>query len=207
MDKRYSKIPFGVRLKELLANSGDAGESGKLAEFLKVSLVAIRQWTNGNNVPTVDKMLKIAEYYGVSVDWLMGARSDARTPDVAIQAVAEKYGLSELSLEVLRVLIDKSRENKEDQGEIDDDGEGFKSHELDVEYESEFGEPEWMLSSPKLAILAVNALLENEHGRNALANLGAAICGELGELYADTALFRATKELTLLQAQLLDLEG
>jgi transcriptional regulator with XRE-family HTH domain len=203
MEKRYSELPFGVRLKELLTATGDTGESRKLSEFLDVSQVAIRQWTNNNNLPTVDKMLKVAEYFDVSVDWLMGARSDARTPDVAVQAIVERYGLREGALKQLEEYATEIRENEQYYRDINEDGAEYQGSTLDVEYEAEFGEPGQLESAPKLALLAVNALLENERGRNALTHLGAAISGGLDELYADTALFRATKELALLQEQLL----
>jgi transcriptional regulator with XRE-family HTH domain len=203
MEKRYSELPFGVRLKELLTATGDTSESRKLSEFLDVSQVAIRQWTNNNNLPTVDKMLKVAEYFDVSVDWLMGARSDAKTPNVEVQAIVERYGLREGALEQLAAYAVKMRENEQYYRDLNDGEKEIASVSFDVEYEAEFGEPGQLMSAPKLAILAVNALLENIHGRNALTHLGAAISGRLDELYADTALFRATKELALLQTQLL----
>jgi transcriptional regulator with XRE-family HTH domain len=203
MEKRYSELPFGIRLKELLTASGDTGETRKLSEVLDVSQVAIRQWTNNNNLPTVDKMLKVAEYFDVSVDWLMGARSDAKTPNVEVQAIVERYGLREGALAQLEEYVARIRENEQYYREINEDGSEYDGATLDIEYEAEFGEPGQLESASKLAILAMNTLLENEHGMNALTHLGAAVSGGLDELYADTALFRATKELALLQTQLL----
>jgi repressor LexA len=44
----------------------------QLGKELGLSTETIRNWRNGIKVPTVDKLMKLADYFGVSIDALMG---------------------------------------------------------------------------------------------------------------------------------------
>ena len=44
----------------------------ELAEKCQVSRQAIAKWESGESVPTIDKLVYLAEYYGVSLDELVG---------------------------------------------------------------------------------------------------------------------------------------
>lgn len=47
--------------------------NGELAEYIGgVSNETVRRWRNGSNIPPIDKALKIAEYFHISLDELMG---------------------------------------------------------------------------------------------------------------------------------------
>ena len=48
----------------------------KLGKILGVSDTSIMKWKRGDVIPAIDKALKIAEYFGVSVDELLGKRID-----------------------------------------------------------------------------------------------------------------------------------
>lgn len=48
----------------------------KLGKYLGVSDTAVLKWKRGEAVPAVDKVLKIAEYFGISLDELLGTRMD-----------------------------------------------------------------------------------------------------------------------------------
>lgn len=48
----------------------------QLGEELGISDETIRSWRKGTKVPTVDKLLKLAEYFNVSLDSLMGSTID-----------------------------------------------------------------------------------------------------------------------------------
>lgn len=43
-----------------------------IAEVAGVSIQAVHQWENGDTKPPIDKLLKIARFYGVTVDELIG---------------------------------------------------------------------------------------------------------------------------------------
>lgn len=68
---------FGERLKELRTEKGILQR--ELADHLKVSRVTITQYETGNRSPDDEIKKKIAEYFNVSLDYLMGI-SDIRNP-------------------------------------------------------------------------------------------------------------------------------
>ncbi|MCQ4921515.1 helix-turn-helix domain-containing protein [Tissierella carlieri] len=68
---------FSDRLKELRTEKGILQR--ELADYLKVSRVTITQYETGNRSPDDEIKKKIAEYFNVSLDYLMGA-SDIRNP-------------------------------------------------------------------------------------------------------------------------------
>ncbi len=68
---------FSDRLKKLRNEKGILQR--ELADYLKVSRVTITQYENGNRTPDDETKKKIAQYFNVSLDYLMGA-SDIRNP-------------------------------------------------------------------------------------------------------------------------------
>ena len=67
-----------VMLQRILELIGDKhGATKQLAEAIEVSPNTISNWKSGTNKSYTKKADKIADYYGVSVDWLCG-RSDDR---------------------------------------------------------------------------------------------------------------------------------
>lgn len=72
-----------------------------LAQAIGVSTVAIGQYYNGETLPTIDKLIKIANYFNVSTDYLLG-KSDIQTSDTTVKDICEYTGLIESSLEFLK---------------------------------------------------------------------------------------------------------
>ena len=67
-----------IMLQRILELIGDKhGATKQLAEAIEVSPNTISNWKRGTNKSYTKKADKIADYYGVSVDWLCG-RSDDR---------------------------------------------------------------------------------------------------------------------------------
>ncbi|MDO6353566.1 helix-turn-helix domain-containing protein [Caloramator sp. CAR-1] len=66
---------FGERLRQLRKEKQMTGS--ELGKLLNVSKVAISNWENGNRFPDKDMLLKIAEIFNVSVDYLLG-KTDIR---------------------------------------------------------------------------------------------------------------------------------
>ena len=98
--KYYSD--FQERLNELTNKGGiDA-----LADAVGVTTNAVTQWRCGNNYPSFDKFQKVADYYGVSFDWLAG-RSDVREVDEVAQKASMRYGLTNEVLKRLEFVTDK----------------------------------------------------------------------------------------------------
>lgn len=72
------------RLNQLFDSDPRSGSS--IAEFLGVSKQTISAWKNGTRSPKRSMVKKIAEYYGVSQEWLFGWDMDRPSfilPDMA----------------------------------------------------------------------------------------------------------------------------
>ena len=82
--------PFPSRLRQLMAETGTTQE--ELAEAVGVQRQTISKYASGQNTPDIEKFEKIADFFGVSFDYLLG-RSDAKHREN--QSVVEEAGLSE----------------------------------------------------------------------------------------------------------------
>ena len=72
-----------------------------LAEAIGVTKQAISQYTNGKTTPNYPMLIKIASYFGVSLDYLITGQN----PENKI--LSEKLGLSEGALQILNRLNGK----------------------------------------------------------------------------------------------------
>lgn len=61
---------FGERLLELRKEKGVS--QAKLAKDLGVSYSVVCYWETNRSEPTAPNLIKIADYFGVSVDFLLG---------------------------------------------------------------------------------------------------------------------------------------
>lgn len=65
---------FKHRLKELRTEKS-VGQKA-LAKELNLSHGAISFWENGQREPTMSNLIALAQYFGVSVDYLVGLKDD-----------------------------------------------------------------------------------------------------------------------------------
>ncbi|WAM33266.1 helix-turn-helix domain-containing protein [Caldicellulosiruptor morganii] len=86
---------FRFRLKELREEKNISRND--LAEILGVSTQTIANYENGHREPNFDTLLKIADFFGVTVDYLIG-HSDFRTREEEFKGknFYEKYKLDEV---------------------------------------------------------------------------------------------------------------
>jgi transcriptional regulator with XRE-family HTH domain len=96
---------FASRFRELCG----VAEQNELVDILDVTKNTFRQWTNGNSTPTMERLIKLAEYFHVTTDFLLGL-TDVKSPDIGIQAAVMRYGLSEQSFEALESLAQGRKE-------------------------------------------------------------------------------------------------
>ena len=89
--------PLVRRLNELIT------DPAALREYLSCSPQAINQYRLGTSSPTLEKLCKIADFYDVSVDYLLG-RVDEKSEDVTVQAMCDYIGLSEQAIDHLHKL-------------------------------------------------------------------------------------------------------
>jgi len=70
---------FSQRLKELRLNKGDTQKI--IADYLGIIPHAYQKYEYGEREPNIDKLIAIAEYFDVSLDWLVGrSETQARQP-------------------------------------------------------------------------------------------------------------------------------
>lgn len=83
---------FPTRLRALI-DERNATQS-EMALSAGVSRQAISQYANGESVPNADKLAKLASYFGVSADYLLGL-TDVKRIDMDMQAISRETGLDE----------------------------------------------------------------------------------------------------------------
>ena len=89
-----------MRLKELRNNSGISQE--KIAEYIGCSGAVYSRYETGARQPSIDIMIKLANFFGVSLDYLVGNRE------------FEETTLSEREIEVLRAFREADPRAKAD---------------------------------------------------------------------------------------------
>ena len=92
-----------VRLKRLIENSGKTRK--EIAEQLKCDTSTITKHYNGDRDITTIFLIKYANLFDVSADYLLGL-SDTATTDKDIQFICKYTGLSEKAIEVLHFYKD-----------------------------------------------------------------------------------------------------
>lgn len=116
--KKDNRLPiFTERFREL---QGDLSNTD-YADYLGISRQTVGFYCNGNRLPDVVTLLKIAEKCNVSTDYLLG-KSDVKTADPEIQSICDYTGLSEESLHFLHTFIaDRNEAGVYPAGFTDDD--------------------------------------------------------------------------------------
>ncbi len=79
-------MEFSQNLKMLRKQKGVTQQ--RLADILCVDKTSISKWENGFNYPNQNIQMMIADYFGVSVDYLLGR--DAPTPAPADNTITEE---------------------------------------------------------------------------------------------------------------------
>ena len=94
------------RLKYLRTERGENLE--KVAEYLNVSIQTISNYENEKRDMTPDTIIKLAEYFGVSTDYLLG-KSDIRNPE---KTQEDPLGLAKIgfSMDNYTPLTEKQKE-------------------------------------------------------------------------------------------------
>lgn len=94
---QYNSI-LAVRLRNLLQQNNATQKD--LSEILGVTRQAISGYCNGSSTPSIENLIQLADYFNVSIDYLLG-RVNASTTNVDVQIICEKTGLSEKSINTL----------------------------------------------------------------------------------------------------------
>jgi transcriptional regulator with XRE-family HTH domain len=102
LKQKALKNAFSKRLLDLMKEEDITQK--ELADGIGTSQQAIQQYIKGAASPKMEMFVEIADFLKVSCDYLLG-RTDTKTTDVEVQAVVNKYGLEEGSLETLEAFM------------------------------------------------------------------------------------------------------
>lgn len=103
-----AKGKFPSVLGELIDASGVSLR--ELARQTDISFTTLSQYRAGTSQPTAPRLEALADYFGVSVDYLLG-RTDTKSPNADIQGAAELLGLSDDSIRALLAIKEDHRKN------------------------------------------------------------------------------------------------
>lgn len=95
LDKAHA---FSSRFLQLCAQEEKA--LSQWGAIFHTTRQTISNWQTGESVPDIIKLADIAQYFGVSTDYLLGL-SDTKSPDAGAKAAVEYTGLSEEAVERL----------------------------------------------------------------------------------------------------------
>lgn len=90
---------FAIRLRDLMNEFGTTQKN--LAEYTGITRQAIAQYMEGSVQPNVERLYKIAKFFHVSADYLLGI-TDQRTSNLDDKAIHEAIGLSDKAIEKLK---------------------------------------------------------------------------------------------------------
>ncbi len=103
---------FGTRLKELREDREIMSKD--FAKIMNVEPSTVTNWEKGNRFPKEDVIIKLADYFNVSVDYLFGRTDDPNTEvvnitygDKPLTFKLAKGTKKELSQEDIQKMIDK----------------------------------------------------------------------------------------------------
>lgn len=88
-------LPFPKRLRELLGRPGET--QAKLAAAISVKQQTVSLWKDGITVPDIYALERIADYFCISTDFLLG-KTDLHSSDIEDIAVYNKIGLSDSAI-------------------------------------------------------------------------------------------------------------
>lgn len=125
---------FAERLTELRENSGKKRQ--EVADDICISRASLEYYEKGKRKPDIEVLLKLADYYGVTCDYLL---KGVKTENIKIH---EATGLSDKAIEVLQKFIEISKGgvlNSECEKEINRYEDFLKSPEAYQRYIGYFG--------------------------------------------------------------------
>lgn len=98
---------FATRIKNL-RQSKELNQV-QLAEKLGVKKQSISNWENDNIMPSVDMLVKIADFFQVSTDYLLGREAQ----ETSIPQMLDITGLTPRQIEHIQFIVDDLRQNEQ----------------------------------------------------------------------------------------------
>lgn len=98
-DHFYDALP--TRLRELMKDSHVSQK--QLAEALGITRQSISQYCDGSSQPALNNLITIAEYFNVSLDYLLG-RIEVASTSINKREICDTTGLTSKSVDILKRL-------------------------------------------------------------------------------------------------------
>ena len=101
-EKRNISEDFGNRLRGIIEKrKKETGQNLRdMAKDLDVSLGVLSDWQNGNKTPRGDSIAKLAKYFGVSADYLLGL-TGSMSSEITMRMITDTTGLSDDAVNAL----------------------------------------------------------------------------------------------------------
>lgn len=97
ISEKYN-LPFATNIRNLLGEQNITQD--ELAQKIGKTRQTVSQYVNGISEPGYETLVKIADFFNVSTDFLLG-RTEAKTTDITTQSIVRSTGLSEHSVQLL----------------------------------------------------------------------------------------------------------
>jgi len=97
---------FAIRIKNL--RRAKELNQVQLAKKLGVKKQSISNWENDNIMPSIDTLIRIADFFHVSTDYLLGR--DVQEPDAP--QMLDITGLTPREIEHIQFIVDDLRQNE-----------------------------------------------------------------------------------------------
>lgn len=98
---------FAARLTALMDENNETQKA--LAEALGTKQQTISYYRNALSLPDIERLIKIAEHYNVTTDYLLGL-ADMAAPSVEVQAISDYTGLSAKAIVFLKKTAEEKKE-------------------------------------------------------------------------------------------------
>ena len=95
---------FGERIKELRKQKGLSQE--ELGQYFSISGPAVSKWESGNSEPDNVTLLKLSDFFGVSVDYILGKDNETKEIELLKQLLI-KNGFMKSDEDLSKKELDK----------------------------------------------------------------------------------------------------
>lgn len=97
-------MTFFERFELLLKTKGVS--RSKFAEDLQIRTALISEWKKNGNLPNGETAIKIANYFDISLDYLLTGNLKNELPDEDIALIVRYHNLSQEKKQVIKLLLD-----------------------------------------------------------------------------------------------------
>ena len=148
--KRFDSV-FSERLSELVKRKKKVVGKEKLCTDLSVSKRVVELWEARQSRPDIDRLSSLADYFGVTVDYLVGRDISPDAPTLEAAYIQKHFGLTPKAQKALEDALELRAISKRHEAEL----------ESDLQKKEWFIRESTVLFQPWDIVLVINFLLED----------------------------------------------